>query len=130
MTDYQKEPVYVSYVLYMNPMMGRTEDVRSIKRFPSIEAARQFYDGEMVPSYQDEGRNAFGWGGSKTYCKSFKKGGPLEWYNPLYGKWWLGRDHYGQGLLKEFSEEHPERPNGHPSNYIDNDDDDDDNDDN
>jgi len=104
MTDYQKESVYVYYDLYMNPMAGRCENVQLVKRFPSIEAAQKFYEGELVESYQDPGADSWGY---KRYNKSFRKGGPLEWYNPLYGEWWKYRN-YGAGLIRRFSEQHPD----------------------
>jgi hypothetical protein len=70
------------YTLILNPMMGNTESGSQFGPFLTREAALAFHDGERVELYTDEGVNTFD-GGTKRYSKTFRKGGPLEWFNPL-----------------------------------------------
>jgi hypothetical protein len=61
------------FILYLNDMRSaHVEDIHPICHAETREALLSFVEGETVPSYTD-GR----WG------KSFRKGGPLEWYNHL-----------------------------------------------
>jgi hypothetical protein len=94
--DYQLTPVYVSYVLMLNPMGGRWESTTDVRRFPSVATARAFYEGERIPRYQDG-----------QWAKSFRQGGPLEWYNPVGGVLEVGLDSNGRGLREDFTREKP-----------------------
>ncbi len=75
----------VQYWLLLNPMVGRIEAHDKFGPFESKEAALAFHDAEKVEPYDDEGRDffAFNEDATKIYRKNFRKGGPLEWANPL-----------------------------------------------
>lgn len=61
------------FVLIMNDMREpNVENVRAVKVAENRQELVDFYFGELSESYND-GK----WG------KAFKKGGPLEWYNPV-----------------------------------------------
>lgn len=77
------------YCLIMNPMTDRAESGRiSVMSFEKDRLVK-FYDGEITEPYSDD-----------RFRKVFKKGGPLEWYNPL---WTLeGVDSFGHGLREEW----------------------------
>lgn len=70
------------YWLILNPMTGNTENGAQFGPFPTRQDALNFHDNELVEPYSDEGMCMFS-GGTKTYSKAFRKGGPLEWMNPL-----------------------------------------------
>lgn len=75
------------YVLVLNPMMSNTEARADFGPFPTKEALMVFYNAEKVEPYKDEGVDTFcdpyNKTGKKMYRKCFRKGGPLEWMNPL-----------------------------------------------
>lgn len=74
--------VDISYYLVLNPMTGRVQEQSPTGPFSSKEEAITFYNNEKVEPYDDEGPDCFN-GGTKNYRKAFRKGGPLEWCNPL-----------------------------------------------
>ena len=90
-----------NYVLLLNPMTGNTENCVEFGPFPTVEAARAFYDAEKVELYEDMGPDFFSTvgGTEKKYRKTFRKGGPLEWVNPIPDMYWTQPDpHYNHGL--------------------------------
>jgi len=101
--QFSQELVYVWYELVLNPISGNAEQISTIdKMFISPEEAQQFYMSEKVDRYKDG-----------HYFKSFRKGGKLEWYNPLKDetKWitpdYCGQWPYGHGLHRLYSKELP-----------------------
>jgi hypothetical protein len=91
--------VEYDYVLILNPMTGNLENRQQFGPFPTREALKAFYDAEVVEPYEDQGPDFFSTVGAttKTYRKSFRKGGPLEWMNPLMPSEWEqpGFHHHG-----------------------------------
>ena len=83
--------------LHLNPMQQNTENYTQFGPFPTMEVLRAFYDNEKVEQYKEEGPDRFG-GGTKIYVKSFRKGGPLEWYNPLSEAEWIAPSYHGHGV--------------------------------
>ncbi len=77
------------YCLIMNPVTDRAESGRiSVMSFDKDRLVK-FYEDEIVESYDDD-----------RFRKVFRKGGPLEWYNPL---WTLESiDSFGHGLREEW----------------------------
>lgn len=76
----------VSFFLVMNMMRNRCESQSAYGPFDSFELALAFHDGELAPeSWSDKGRSDFS-DGEVSFCKSFKQGSPLEWFNPLTGE--------------------------------------------
>ncbi len=72
----------VTYYLVLNPMMGPMEGRAEFGPFLTKEDALSFMDAEKVETYSDQGVDTYN-GGTKTYSKTFRKGGPLEWMNGL-----------------------------------------------
>ncbi len=85
------------FVLVMNPMMGNTENQKEFGPFDTTEELMAFYNREKVEPYKDEGPNMFG-PGVKTYHKSFRKGGPLEWMNSLTPREFEAPGYFGHGV--------------------------------
>jgi hypothetical protein len=80
------------WILNMNPMTGRAEGITIAALAYHRESLVQFYNEEKVESYRD-GQ----WG------KSFKAGGRLEWFNPLYSLDDI--DTFGCGIRFEWVDE-------------------------
>jgi len=68
------------FVLVLNDMrMPQIEMVEPVARAETKEALVAFVGREAVEPYQEPGENTYG---KVTWTKNFRKGGPLEWYNP------------------------------------------------
>lgn len=96
---------YYKYRLLLNPMMGGVEQCVEILTAETMAEIKAFYDSQLVEPYSDEGPDCYQFGSTpqtKTYHKSFRKGGPLEWYNPLSNPQWDNeegfRDQWGHGV--------------------------------
>lgn len=71
----------MAWLLQMNHMRGRTEDMVYICYAETKEELVELLEKERVETYQTEGENLYS--GLKTkWTKVFRKGGPLEWMNP------------------------------------------------
>ena len=77
------------YILTMNPITDRTESGRIAAMSYSKQALIDFYNQESVERYEDD-----------NWSKSFRKGGLLEWLNPLYS---FEIGHYGHGIREEWA---------------------------
>jgi len=89
------------FVLVLNSMMGNTEGATEFGPYDTRDQLLTFYEGELVEPYMDEGPDLFDYSGSgktKKYSKTFRKGGPLEWYNPLHGQEFYTPGYYGHGI--------------------------------
>lgn len=91
------------YSLVLNPMTAGIEAYQEFGPFPTMEILKAFYEGEKVPPYRDEGPDLYS-GGTKSYSKSFRKGGPLEMMNAFefMNVDWSNAEgfcnHYGHGV--------------------------------
>lgn len=83
--------------LVLNPMQGNIEGYKRFGVFLTREEAIAFYQAEVVESYRESGPSTFG-PGDKTYLKHFRKGGPLEWFNPLTEAEFEQQNSFGHGL--------------------------------
>jgi len=63
------------FVLQLNPMRSNAENVIPVARAEKREDLLALLQREAVPYYKDEEPGGYVWG------KSFRKGGPLEWFN-------------------------------------------------
>lgn len=63
------------FALVLNPMQERTEAERVVAISTSKDALEKFYKDELVEPYKDD-----------RWHKTFRKGGPLEWYNNCRGE--------------------------------------------
>jgi hypothetical protein len=60
------------WILMMNDMRSRNvEDLHEVVKSETREKLEDFIKSELVDLYRENG-----------WHKSFRKGGPLEWYNP------------------------------------------------
>ncbi len=66
----------ILHILFLNDMRHtHFDDLTPVAWADSLESLKKFVDGQRVPTYKDTpGR----------WTKTFKVGGPLEWYNPPY----------------------------------------------
>ncbi len=77
------------YYLVMNPVTDRAETGRITAASFYKESLINFYNNEFTEPYDDD-----------RFRKVFKKGGPLEWFNPL---WTLENlDSFGHGLKEDW----------------------------
>ena len=94
---------YKCFILRMNPMRGRAEDIKIIIASLERERVVNFYNEQLVEPYTEEGSPSFPVHGDKyLWRKTFKKGGPLEWFNPID----LNKvDHaFGHGISEEWAQ--------------------------
>lgn len=72
------------WMLRLNDMRSSNiENLQNICVAESKEELESFLKNQEAESYNDTGSNSIH-GSSYTYQKSYKKGGPLEWYNKPY----------------------------------------------
>lgn len=69
------------WFLKLNPMRGNTEDRAIVGWAETKEELDAYLARERVEPYGDPGQSSFGLGPT-TWRKVFRKGGPLEWFNP------------------------------------------------
>jgi hypothetical protein len=84
------------WILYLNDMRSsHVEDVQPIARSDTQEELQALMNKEKVEAYSEptelpptspesEPSNYDYRANSRTWVKSFRKGGPLEWFNPPY----------------------------------------------
>ena len=77
------------YCLIMNPVTDRAESGQISMMSFDKDRLLKAYESELVEGYKDD-----------YYHKVFKKGGPLEWFNPLWSV--DGIDSFGHGLREEW----------------------------
>jgi hypothetical protein len=73
------------WLLYLNPMQGNSENKALIGRAETKTELEQYLASERVEPYDDgegEGTVEYGRFIPGTWHKVYRKGGPLEWYNP------------------------------------------------
>ncbi len=64
---------YKVYALNLAEMHGGVDKSQGVAVFDSLEGLKNYYNSQLAEApYTDE-----------TWHKVFKKGSPLEWYNPL-----------------------------------------------
>ena len=69
------------YLLALNPIRERTEEMVIVAVSPSREKLVEFYNSQLCEEYTEEINNETS-GYKAKFNKSFRKGGPLEWMNP------------------------------------------------
>lgn len=77
------------FILQLNMMRNRMESLDAIAYADTEQELHDLLARERVESYTEQGPGGFG--SEQTFRKNFRKGGPLEWYNPPYD--------YGNGQL-------------------------------
>lgn len=85
------EHVTKLYGLVLNPMRGRAEEQRFLAASESREELAAFLNGERIESYSDQSEG-------RTWRRSFRAGGPLEWFNPPWSDGNLDSD--GNGIIE------------------------------
>ena len=74
------------FVLSLNMMRNNAESVDAVAWAETAEELEAFMNREAVEPYSEPGPSGFGHG-TQQFHKRFRKGGPLEWYNPPDGLW-------------------------------------------
>ena len=77
------------YFLVMNPVTDRAESGNIVLVSTSRDSIINFYNNERVETYSDD-----------RFRKSFRQGGPFEWYNLLYD--FNNVSHFGHGIKEEW----------------------------
>ena len=66
-------------------MRGNTEECELVAWSENKEVLLKWYNAQKVEPYVDIGRPSFSCHGSTHHWhKTFAKGGPLEWFNPMH----------------------------------------------
>lgn len=90
------------YKLVLNPMRSNMEAGEIVALSYDKQTLIDWYESQLAPEpYNDEGSGSFAvHGDTHQWHKSFKKDGPLEWYNPtdLHNQ----DDYYGHGVSHEW----------------------------
>jgi hypothetical protein len=80
------------YKLVLNPITDRVEYGRISAWSTDKDRLIEWYKSQEVPGYRDD-----------RFLKVFKKGGPLEWYNPIYN--FDNIDAFNHGIHEEWINE-------------------------
>lgn len=101
MTKYQITGIgEYQWILVLNPMMSNTESGQEFGPFNTREELLAFYNSFKVEPYVDEGPDMFGHLEVKKYHKTFSKGSPLEWMNPLRDDELEQPGYHGHGIYE------------------------------
>lgn len=74
---------YKVYVLTLADMHGGVDKARPVAVFDSLDKLKSYYQSQLADApYSDKGYNSYAGHDDYSYQKVFKKGSPLEWYNP------------------------------------------------
>jgi hypothetical protein len=77
------------FVLLLNDMRNaHAENVEPVARASTSDALMRYEASERVDPYIEPGENSYG---TTTFGKCHRKGGPLEWFNPLEVSGEIGR---------------------------------------
>lgn len=97
---------YCFYVIVLNPMKGRAEDINGVAAFTSKEEALAFYLSCVTEPWVDEEQTPDFFGNAHSYNKAFKRGSLLEWYNPPFQTDMIERMHdaMGCGIVEHWTE--------------------------
>ena len=74
------------FILQLNNMQSNTEQHSPVARAETVEKLMEFLKSETVEPYTDIGYHSFSNNEAYSYNKTFRKSGPLEWYNPPNGR--------------------------------------------
>lgn len=75
---------YRCFVLNLAEMHGGVDKSTGVAIFDDIEKLKSYYNSQLAHEpYSDKGYNSYSGSDDYNYHKVFKKGSPLEWYNPL-----------------------------------------------
>lgn len=79
------------YVLFMNPISGRCEDSVPVAASSDYQKLVNWYNSQKCAMYKD------GW-----MNKQFRKGSPLEYYNPVSSAELGNGDYWHHGIYAEW----------------------------
>lgn len=87
-------------IIIMNDMRGSAENSTEIDQgFANRQAAIDYINQYKVEPYQDEASTDF-YGNKHGYSKTFAKGSPLEWLNPLSSDEMQGQSRFEHGIIE------------------------------
>lgn len=79
------------YVLCMNPISGRAEDVAAVAACSDYQRLVQWYNDQRCEMWRDDWMN-----------KQFKQGSSLEYYNPIWSTELNPNDYWHHGVYDEW----------------------------
>jgi hypothetical protein len=102
---------YKLYILELAEMHGGVDKASVVAIFTEYQKLKDYYNSQLAEKpYKDKGINMNDNSGNYVYQKVFKKGSPLEWYNPANN---LEIKSYQEcsfgGVRVEWFEEYPTR---------------------
>lgn len=81
-SDLVEEPRETIYVLLLNPIVSPVTARVPVAYADSVEKLQKFVESEKVPTYEERAPNPIAGSDDWPFFKTFRKGGPLEQYNP------------------------------------------------
>jgi len=96
------------YGLVMQNMCGNSENTQLMALSFEKQKLIDWHNEQLVEPYNDDGPDNFN-DGIKQYHKVFRKGGPLEWVNPVNNFDQLGA--FGHGIIFDWVDEDNINPN-------------------
>ncbi len=89
--------VEMEYRLVMNPIYSNAETAVVTHIGFNKQQVIDYYNSLLVEPYSEEEPDSFN-NGTKKYLKTFKKGSPLEGFNPLQPNEWDKPGIFGHGI--------------------------------
>jgi len=96
------------YALLMQGMTNNSENIQLMALSFEKQKLIDWHNEQLVEPYEDDGPDNFN-EGTKSYHKVFRKGGPLEWMNPVENFDQLGM--FGHGIIFDWVNEDHINPN-------------------
>lgn len=108
---------YKIWILELANMHGQVDKARCIAIFDEYQKLKDWYNSQLSEQpYKDKGYNSYTGNNDYEYHKVFKKGSPLEWYNPCST---LEEQNYQDrsfgGVGSQWVDWYPSRENINPS---------------
>jgi len=74
---------YRFFILHLSDVRGGVDKATALAVFDDIEKLKSYYNSNLAEApWSDEPSPDF-YGNTHSYSKVFRKGSPLEWYNPV-----------------------------------------------
>ena len=105
--------------LMLNPMRGNSEEMHVIACATNPDILLAFIERETVEPYSDSASgipDSFT-GDLRVWNKNFRKGGPLEWYNPIEHCLGFGGGIQEMGSKEEYLKIHSDKWDNYINKY-------------
>ena len=101
---------YKTYILCLADMHGGVDKSKPVAVFSELELLRSYYQSQLADAPWQDAESPDNYGNVHKWHKVFKKGSPLEWYNPLTSfdiqSW---QDVAFGGVIENWSSSYPEQ---------------------